>query len=119
MLRVGQIACVILGSIILTSPAFAQQKTVKACQEEWRSNKAANQAAGIKEKDYVAQCRTGAAPTAAAPAQAPATTPAPSTATRTAPAAPSRPAPPAASPPMMGGNQFTSEAQAKARCPMG
>jgi hypothetical protein len=30
---------------------------VKACQEEWRANKAANEAAKITEKDYVAKCR--------------------------------------------------------------
>jgi hypothetical protein len=111
-------ACVVLGSIILTSPAFAQQKTVKACQQEWRANKAANQAAGIKEKDYVAQCRTGAAPTTAAPAQAPAMRPAPAPTARTAAPAPARSAAPTASAPT-GGNQFTTEAQAKARCPMG
>src|SRR5258706_281911 len=35
------------------------QKTVRACQEEWRANKAANQASGITEKAYVAQCRGG------------------------------------------------------------
>ena len=51
------------------SPSLAQQKTVKQCQDEWRSNKADNQAKGIKEKDYVAQCR-GTADTAA-PAGAP------------------------------------------------
>jgi hypothetical protein len=119
MLFFARIVCVVFGSVILTSPAFAQQKTIKACQQEWRANKAANQAAGIKEKDYVAQCRTGAAPTAAAPAQPPATAPASSPTARTTPAAPTRTAPPTAYPPMMGGNQFTSEAQAKARCPMG
>jgi hypothetical protein len=44
---------------MLSSQAVAQQKTVRACQEEWRANKAANQAAGITEKAYVAQCRGG------------------------------------------------------------
>jgi hypothetical protein len=51
------------------SPSLAQQKTVKECQDEWRANKADNQAKGVKEKDYVAQCRRMAA--AAAPADAP------------------------------------------------
>ena len=51
------------------SPSSAQQKTVKECQDEWRANKADNQAKGIKEKDYVAQCRGTAA--TAAPAAAP------------------------------------------------
>jgi hypothetical protein len=51
------------------SPSLAQQKTVKECQDEWRANKADNQAKGIKEKDYVAQCRGAAA--IAAPGRAP------------------------------------------------
>jgi hypothetical protein len=42
-----------------SSPALAQQKTVKMCQEEWRANKAANQANKITEKAYVEQCRAG------------------------------------------------------------
>src|SRR5215813_9848843 len=49
----------ILGVVTSSSPLFAQQKTVKACQEEWRANKAANQAKGITEKAYVTQCRAG------------------------------------------------------------
>jgi hypothetical protein len=64
----------------MSSQALAQQKTVKACQEEWRANKAANQANAVTEKAYVAQCRGGGAPTQ--PTAAPA-----------APAAPSAPAP--------------------------
>lgn len=116
MISFARIACVVFGSIILMAPALSQQKTVKACQEEWRANKAANQAAGIKEKDYVAQCRTGAAPTTAAPAQAPAMT---SPAARSNPATPTRQVPPTASTPMTGSNEFTTGAQAKARCPMG
>ena len=51
------------------SPSLAQQKTVKECQDEWRADKADNQAKGIKEKDYVAQCRGTAA--TAAPATIP------------------------------------------------
>lgn len=108
------------------------QKTVKACQEEWRANKTANQTNGVTEKAYVDQCRAGIAPpqTTAAPAPAPAPTaepaaPAP-TPTATAPApkpssappptstarpAPSTPAAPAAS------NEFSTETEAKAHCP--
>ena len=54
------------------APSFAQAKTIKACQEEWQANKAANQAAGVTEKDYVAKCRAGVG--AATPAAAPMTT---------------------------------------------
>ena len=63
----------VLGLMTLSSHAIAQQKTVKACQEEWRANKTANQANGVTEKAYVAQCRGSAAPaqTSAPPAATP------------------------------------------------
>jgi hypothetical protein len=105
------------------------QKTVRACQEEWRANKAANQASGITEKAYVAQCRGGgvaAAPTASPSAPAPtssATAPGPTPATTSRPA--SRPDTTAATPPATppaagtpsGAGQFATEAEAMARCP--
>jgi hypothetical protein len=78
-MRFAAVICSTLtGLMILSSQAVAQQKTIKACQEEWRTNKAANQANGITEKSYVEQCRAGGAPTqstaAPAPSIAPATT---------------------------------------------
>ena len=101
-------------------PAAGGQKTVRACQAEWRANKDANQATGITQKAYVAQCRTGG--TVAAPAQAPAPAPAPAPTRTTTPApAPSAPPPattaarPAATTPT-GANQFTTEGQARMRC---
>jgi hypothetical protein len=115
--------------------AVAGQKTAKACREEWRANKAANQANGVTEKAYVAQCRSGAAPAqttsappqppAPAPAQsAPPPAPAPTAATTSARPAPPPPAPPATTGPAagvpenpVGANEFSTEAQAKARCP--
>jgi hypothetical protein len=109
--------------------AEPQKKTVKACEEEWRADKAANQAKGITQKAYVAQCRTGtaaaepkaapaaparsaapAAPPAAAPAAPPPASPAPARTT-----ARSEPAPAAGKP--SGANQYVAEGQAKARCP--
>jgi hypothetical protein len=65
----------LLGFAGLPLPVLAQQKTVRACQDEWRANRADNQAKGITEKVYVAQCRAGGS---AQPMPAPATTPAPS-----------------------------------------
>jgi hypothetical protein len=62
---------------VFPTPLLAQQKTVKACQEEWRANKADNQAKGITEKAYVTQCRAGGATAQPAPGPA-APTPAPS-----------------------------------------
>ena len=61
------------------------QKTAKACRDEWRANKAANQTNGITEKAYVDQCRVGAAPSQ--------TTAAPPTSTTAPTAAPATPAP--------------------------
>jgi hypothetical protein len=61
--------CAVLGVISLSTSAPAQQKSVKACTDEWRADKAANQAAGITEKDYVAKCRAGVA--TATPSEAP------------------------------------------------
>jgi hypothetical protein len=73
----------LVGVSALSGPALAQQKTAKACQDEWRANKEANQAAGVTEKAYVDKCRGGgaAAQPAATPAAAkPAAAPAPSSA---------------------------------------
>jgi cytoskeletal protein RodZ len=101
------------------APASKQQKTVKACQEEWRANKDANQAKGITEKAYVTQCRAGG--TAAAPAPAPAQTKT-TTAPAPAPAASAPPASTAAQPATTapaGANQYATEVQAKMRCGSG
>ena len=72
--QISVVVCsAVLALMTLSSNAIAQQKTAKTCQEEWRANKAANQANGVTEKAYVATCRGGAAPTTtAAPAAAPA-----------------------------------------------
>ena len=59
-------------------------KTAKDCIAEWRVDKAGMQARGTTEKAYVEQCKGGAEPTAAAPANASpaqATPPAPRQAT--------------------------------------
>src|SRR5438477_11111418 len=60
----------VLGFTTLPSPADAQQKTVKACQDEWRANRAENQAKGITERAYVTQCRAGGSTAQPAPAPA-------------------------------------------------
>src|SRR5690242_13026437 len=69
-------AVICSGLAFSATPSFAQKKTIKACEEEWRANKAANQAAKVTEKAYVAKCRAEADKPAAA------------TTTTTAPAAP-------------------------------
>lgn len=102
------------------------EKTVKACEDEWKANKEANQAKKITEKTYVEKCRaegaaatttTPAAPTQAKPSTttaAPTTTTAPTTTSK--PIATTAPAPTASVTPT-GANQYAAEAQAKARCP--
>ena len=73
-------AVIFSGFAFTATPSFAQKKTVKACEEAWRANKAANEAAKITEKAYVAKCRAeaekpAAATTTAAPAAAPKSAP--------------------------------------------
>jgi hypothetical protein len=79
-------SAVILSIMALSAaPALAQKKTVKACQEEWQANKAANQANKITEKAYVEKCRAEGAtaqPASAPPAAAPAATAAKTTAAK-------------------------------------
>ena len=58
------------------SPAAAQQKTIKQCDDEWTANKAAIQASGKTKKVFNAECR-GQATAAPAAAPKPATTAAP------------------------------------------
>ena len=84
-------AVVFSGFAFSATPSFAQKKTVKACQEEWRANKAANEAAKITEKAYVAKCRAGTEQPAAATTTTPAPA-APATTAKTAPAATKKPA---------------------------
>jgi hypothetical protein len=117
----------LVGGSLVVTPALAQQKSVKACQDEWRANKDANQKAGVTEQAYVTQCRAGGTAAAPVTAPAPASTPAAAPAPTPAPApAPSRAQAPAAAKPAptttgtaapAGANQFAAEAQAKAHCP--
>jgi hypothetical protein len=102
--------CAALAGVSLLPASALAQKTEKACQDEWRANRAANQAAGITEKAYVVKCRAGTeapSPAAASPAPAPSKSPPPAKATPTAKAAPA----PAA------GTVGKAETQAKPSCP--
>jgi hypothetical protein len=114
-----------LGAVVMASPALAQEKpkTVAACQAEWRANKADNQAKGITEKAYVAQCR-GNSPASAPTGASNNTAPAPSsTASSSAKpennagaATPNRSRAQTVAAPTAA-NQFVSEGQAKLHCP--
>jgi hypothetical protein len=68
---VGFLCSAVFALMAVSSHAVAQQKTVRACQEEWRANKAAIQANGITERAYVAQCRGGGLTVAPAPSTGP------------------------------------------------
>jgi hypothetical protein len=67
------LACaVVIGFSAVSSTAWAQAKSAKACTDEWRADKAGFQAKGITEKAYVAGCRAGnASGPSANPAPAP------------------------------------------------
>ena len=99
--------------------AVAGQKTVKACQEEWRANKPTNQANGITEKAYVVQCRAGGTAAQSPPPTPTAQTPTATPPSSAAPASPPiKPAPaPTASTAPAGPNQFATEAAARGHCP--
>ncbi|MBV9824975.1 MAG: hypothetical protein JO001_04750 [Alphaproteobacteria bacterium] len=65
------VCCIVLGSAALgvlasSTLAIAQQKPAKACLESWRANRAANEANGLTQKAYMAQCRSGGASAASA-----------------------------------------------------
>jgi hypothetical protein len=110
---IHSLAAAAIGALLAfpIAPAFA--KTVAQCNADYAANKAAIKASGQTKKAYVAACRadTTGAPPAAAPAP-------------TAPAGyqqPPAPAPPPSAPSphvgATGAGQFTTDAQARARCP--
>jgi hypothetical protein len=108
-----------VAAVLVSVPASA--KTTKACDDEYAANKAAIQAAKEKKADFIAACKAtaegqttpigAAAGAAAAPAPA---TPAPAAPAATPPASGK-----AASTGAAGANEFTTEAQAKAKCSTG
>jgi hypothetical protein len=116
--RLLTIVCsALIGLAALSPGALAQQKTIKACEDEWRANKADNEAKHILMKDYVAKCRAASTTAPTAPAPAATTAPAAPAARAPAAAAPAaKPVAPAAAA-TTGANEFSTEAQAKARCP--
>ena len=122
MRNIGIICTAIIGVSILCSPIVAQAKTAKECRAEWQANKAANQAKKITESAYVKECLAGGA--AAQPAAAPAPAKSTKTEPKMAPAPAAAPAKSSAQPttPAMapsGAKQYSTEAQAKARCGSG
>ena len=101
--------------LLALSSAPASARTAAQCNADYAADKAAIKASGQTKKAYVAACR---AETTGAPATAPASAPAPATIGAPAPAA-TAPAPIAPKPQVgaTGAGQFTTDAQARARCP--
>src|ERR1700679_4289621 len=103
----------LIAVLLPLSTAPASAKTAAQCNADYAANKAAIKASGETKKAYVASCRadTTGAPPAAAP---PATTALP------APMAPAPAPTPVAPRPQVGATgagQFTTDTQARARCP--
>jgi hypothetical protein len=114
MLFVAIMCSALIGSVGSVSPVLAQSKTAKTCQDEWRTNRAANQTAGITEKAYIEKCHSGGTigqhiGPGLAPTDAP-SAPNPDSSAGVKPA-------PAALTLAPGANQFSNEAQARIRCP--
>jgi hypothetical protein len=102
---------------LLSAGSHAQQKSARACEAEWKANKATLQGTGKKRKDFIAECRSGTGQTATAPS----TTPAPDanaprgTASATDTTTAKRPR--RGTTVSTGAAQFASESEAKAHCP--
>jgi hypothetical protein len=78
-MRTAFVVVMCLASSVATTPALAQPKTAQACQDEWRANRDAYEAAGFAFRAYMYKCRGGdtAAPAAAPAAPATPATPVP------------------------------------------
>ena len=115
--RVALSALLFAGAVGLASIGPAQaQSVMKQCGDDWKAAKANNTTNGLTWPQFLKQCRTekeGAAAPAAVPAAAPAPAPAPAP---LAPAYQPKPKPMQAARPT-GAGQFTSEQEAKSRCP--
>ena len=118
---------------LATTGAARAQSVMKECGNEWKAAKANNTTNGMTWQQFLAQCRAqkaaapaaasapaatapaATAPAATAPAAAPAPAPAPVPAQASLPKPAPAPMKPAARP--TGAGEFTTEAEAKARCP--
>ncbi len=121
--RVALSALFFAGALGLASTGAARaQSIMKECGDDWKAAKTNNTTNGMTWQEFLKQCRTQkessatpAAAPAAVPAAAPAPAPAPTPAQTYQPKPKPVPAQTAARP--TGAGQFSSEAEAKARCP--
>jgi hypothetical protein len=118
-IRVGLSALFLASAMALATSGGAEaQSVMKQCGDQWKAAKANNTTNGMTWQQFLAQCRTqieGAAAPAATPAAAPA--PAPAAAPAPAPTFQPAPAPSQTAARPTGAGQFSTEAEAKARCP--
>ena len=117
--RVALSAFLFVGALGLASTGPVQaQSIMKQCGDEWKAAKENNTTNGMKWPDFLKQCRVqkeGAAAPAAAPVAVPAPAPAP---IAPAPVQTYQPKPkPVQAAHATGAGEFSSEAQAKGRCP--
>jgi hypothetical protein len=62
------VCAALMGLSALTPSAFAQQKTIKQCNDEWAADQAAIAASGKTKQVFVAECRGAPIPARAAAA---------------------------------------------------
>ncbi len=111
----------LIGAAMFYCPVAAQAKTAKECRAEWQAHKADNQAKKITEKAYVKDCTAAAATepaksTEKKTATTPATTKKEESKTKSTSASTTTAK---SKSDAKGENQYTTEAQAKARCGTG
>ena len=70
-MRTAFVAAMCSALWVAATPVLAQQRTAQTCAEEWRANRAANEAAGIMLRAYLYKCRAGDTAAPAKPAAAP------------------------------------------------
>ena len=122
-LKLAFSAFLVAAALSLASGAARAESVMKECGDEWKAAKANNTTNGETWQEFLKSCR---AQKASAPAAAPAAAPAPAPAAAPAPLplpAPVQAALPKPAPTMhpaahaTGAGEFTTEAEAKARCP--
>jgi hypothetical protein len=122
-IRVGLSALFLAGALGLAATGAGEaQSVMKQCGDQWKAAKANNTTNGMTWQQFLAQCRAqiqGSTAPAATPSAAPAppasAAPVPTPAAAPAPAPAPAPIQTAARP--TGAGQFSTEAEAKARCP--
>jgi hypothetical protein len=51
------VCAAVIGLLVMSQAAFAQQKTARQCNDEWRAGQAGFQASGKNRRTFMAECR--------------------------------------------------------------